>query len=112
MTSIPPTNASSGIERREFHRRKLREVLEIEWGSSTLTGMVRDIDPQGLFVELMPPLWLGATFSARLMLNPILQLNCTVRRVEPGKGNAVTFNLTEESGKAQLKILLTNLPKV
>ena len=47
MTSIPPTDASTGIERREFDRRKLHEVLEIEWGSSTLTGMVRDIDPQG-----------------------------------------------------------------
>ena len=112
MTSIPPTNAFTGIERREFHRRKLREVLEIEWGSSTLTGMVRDISPQGLFVELTPPLWLGATFSARLMLNPVLQLNCTVRRVEPGKGNAVTFDLPEESGKAQLKILLATLPKL
>ena len=112
MTSIPPTNASNGTERREFHRRKLQEVLEIEWGSSTLTGRVRDIDPQGLFVELMPPLWLGATFSARLMLNPILQLNCTVCRVEPRKGNAVTFDLLEESCKAQLKILLATLPKI
>jgi hypothetical protein len=111
MTSIPPTNASTGIERREFNRRKLREVFEIEWGSSTLTGMVRDIAPQGLFVELTPPLWLGASFSARLMLNPILQMNCTVRRVEPGKGNGVTFDLPQESGKAQLEILLANLPK-
>src|ERR1039457_7237193 len=111
MTSVPPTNASTGIERREFHRRKLQEVLEIEWGSSTLTGMVRDIDPQGLFVELMPPLWLGATFCARLMLNAILQLNCTVRRIESGKGNAVTFDLPEDSGKEQLKMLLATLPK-
>jgi len=112
MTSIPPTDASTGIERREFHRRKLHEVLEIEWGSSTLTGMVRDIHQRGLFVELMPPLWVGATFSARLMVNPILQLNCTVRRVEPGKGNGVTFDLPEEGGKAQLEILLVTLPKV
>ncbi|MBZ5699424.1 MAG: PilZ domain-containing protein [Acidobacteriia bacterium] len=111
MTSIPPTDIYAGIERREFHRRKLQEVLEIEWGSSTLTGIVRDISPQGLFVELMPPLWLGATFSARLMLNPILPLNCTVRRVEPGKGNAVTFDLPEESGMEQLKMLLATLPK-
>ena len=111
MTSIPPTDASTGIERREFDRRKLHEVLEIEWGSSTLTGMVRDIDPKGLFVELMPPLWLGAKFSARLMLNPIIQLNCTVCRVEP-KGNGITFDLPKEGGKAQLKILLVTLPKV
>jgi hypothetical protein len=112
MTSVPPSNASTGTERRESHRRNLQELLEIEWGSSTLTGMVRDIGPQGLFVELKPPLWVGATFSARLMLNPVLQMNCTVRRVEPGMGNAVTFDLPEESGKAQLKGLLDTLPKV
>jgi hypothetical protein len=112
MTSISPMNAFNGAERREFYRRKLREVLEIEWGASTLTGMVRDIGPQGLFVELQPPLWVGATFSARLMLNPILPLNCTVRRVEPNRGNAITFDIQDESGKEQLKILLTTLPKV
>jgi hypothetical protein len=111
MTSIPPASASTGAERREFHRRELREVLEIEWGSSTLIGMVRDIDPQGLFVELMPPLWLGATFAARLMLNPILHLNCTVRRIEPKKGNAVTFDLPEASGREQLELLLAALPE-
>jgi hypothetical protein len=112
MTPTAPTNVPTGAERREFHRRKLQEVLEIEWGSSKLTGMVRDIGPQGLFVELTPPLWMGARFSARLMLNPALQLHCTVRRVEPGKGNAVTFDLPEESGQAQLKNLLATLPKV
>jgi hypothetical protein len=112
MTPSLQTNSTDGTERREFDRRKLREVLEIEWGSSTLTGMVRDIDPRGLFVELAPPLWLGATFSARLKLDPVLQLNCTVRRVEPGRGNAITFDVPEESGKEQLKVLLPTLPKV
>ena len=112
MTPELPADAPSETERREFNRRKLVGAIEIEWGSSTLTALVRDIGPQGLFVELTPPLWVGATFFARLAVDPPLRLNCTVRRVEPGAGIAVTFELPEESGKAQIESLLAQLPKV
>ena len=91
--SEPPPKVSTPTERRHFSRRKCRFVLEIEWGSSTLRGVVRDIGPRGLFVELAPPLWVGATFFGRLMLNPVLQLNCTVCRIEPGKGIAVVGSI-------------------
>jgi hypothetical protein len=91
-------------------RRKLSETLEIEWGSSTLIGRVLDISPGGLFIELPQPLWLGATFAARLMQTPPIRLNCKVRRVEPGKGFAVSFEFPEEEGKRQLLELLSNLP--
>ena len=112
MAAEPPVDVSAQIERRQFNRRRLIGTIEIEWGSSTLTGLVRDIGPQGLFVEITPPLWVGATFLARLLGDPPLQLNCTVRRVEPGTGIAVTFELVEESGRAQLEKLLAQLPKV
>ena len=112
MAAEPPVDVSTQIERRQFNRRRLVGTIEIEWGSSTLTGLVRDIGPQGLFVEITPPLWVGATFLARLLGDPPLQLNCTVRRVEPGTGIAVTFELVEESGKAQLEKLLAQLPKL
>ena len=112
MTTESAVDASAPPERRQFNRRRLVGKLEIEWGSSRLTGLVRDIGPQGLFVELMPTLWMGATFLARLLVDPPLQLNCTVCRVEPGTGIAVTFVLTEESGKAQLEQLLAQLPNV
>ncbi len=112
MTSDRSDGALNRIERREFHRRKFIGTLEIEWGSSTLTGVVRDIGPRGLFALLMPPLWVGASFSARLMLNPPLPLNCTVRRVEPGSGIAVTFDLPDEHTKTQLQELLEKLPKL
>jgi hypothetical protein len=112
MPSDPPVNATAQTERRQFNRRRLMETLEIEWGSSTLTGLVRDIGPQGLFVELTPPLWVGATFLARLVTDPPLRLDCTVRRVEPGKGIAVTFELPEQGDKDQLERLLAQLPKV
>ena len=99
-------------ERRQFHRRQFRAKLEIEWGAATLIATVRDIGPQGLFIELTPPLWVGAAFRAYLCVNPIIPLNCTVRRVEPGKGFAVTFEVPEESGKVQLGALLAALPQV
>jgi PilZ domain-containing protein len=112
MTTEPPVDASAPAERRQFNRRRLVGTIEIEWGSTILTGLVRDIGPQGLFVEITPPLWVGATFLARLVVDPPLHLNCTVRRVEPGSGIAVTFELPEESGKAQLATLLAQLPKL
>jgi hypothetical protein len=111
MTSEPHVDASVGTERRQFNRRRFQGTLEIEWGSATLKGLVRDVGPKGLFVELLPPLWMGATFSARLDLDPPLQMNCTVCRVEPGTGFAITFDLPEESGKSQLEGLLAALPK-
>jgi hypothetical protein len=106
MPNVPPPN-----ERREFYRRKFRADLEIEWGSATLIGIVRDIGPRGLFIELTPPLWVGAAFHARLIVNPVLHLDCTVRRVEPGGGIAVSFEVSEENGKAQLEALLSALPR-
>ena len=112
MTTEPPGDAFAQTERRQFNRRRFIGTIEIEWGSSILTGLVRDIGPQGLFVELTPPLWVGATFLARLVVDPPLPLNCTVRRVEPGTGIAVTFELAEESSKAQLEKLLAQLPKL
>jgi hypothetical protein len=112
MTSEPQVDASVRADRRIFNRRKFQGTLEIEWGSATLKALVRDLGPQGLFVELVPPLWVGATFSARLDLDPPLQMICTVCRVEPGTGFAVAFNLPEESGKAQLEELLAALPRV
>jgi hypothetical protein len=110
MTSVPPANKPSANERRKSNRRPFQGTLEIEWGAAILTASTRDISPGGLFVELTPPLWVGATFSARLLLNPVLKLHGTVRRVEPGKGIAIAFDLPEESGKLQLEKLLETLP--
>jgi len=99
-------------ERRYTQRRKYFGKIEIEWGSATLIGTVRDIGPQGMFIELSPPLWLGATFFARLAIQPVLLLDCRVNRVEPGTGMGISFAFPEESGRAQLEMLLAALPQV
>jgi hypothetical protein len=112
MTSHSLEEVTTKAERRQFQRKKFRGKLEMEWGSALLTGEVRDIGPRGLFVELKPPLWVGAAFRARLILDPVLLLDCTVARVEPGTGIAVVFEVAEESGKSQLESLLVSLPAV
>jgi hypothetical protein len=109
MTTQPLKGATTKPERRHWQRRKFHGNLEIEWGSAVLKGTVRDIGPRGLFVELTPPLWVGAAFRARLILNPVLLLDCTVSRVEPGTGIGVAFEFPEESGKAQIEALLVSL---
>jgi hypothetical protein len=112
MTTQLSEGTKTGSERRYSQRKKFRGDIEIEWGSAVLGGNVRDISPRGLFVELVPPLWLGAAFRARLNVHPVLLLDCTVARVEPGKGIGVIFDVSEESGRAQLEALLMNLPAV
>jgi hypothetical protein len=109
MTTQPLEKVAVKTERRHFQRRKFRGKMEMEWGSTVLSADVRDIGPGGLFVELTPPLWVGAAFRARLMLKPVLLLDCTVVRVEPATGIAVVFEVAEERGKAQLEALLMSL---
>jgi len=112
MTIQPLEETVIRTERRHWQRRKFRGNIEIDWGSTVLNANVRDIGPQGLFVELIPPLWLGATFHARLLLDPVLLLDCKVARVEPARGIAVTFQVSADSGRAQLESLLLSLPAV
>lgn len=110
MTTQPAEETVTRVERRQFIRRKFRGSIEIEWGSAVLTGVVRDIAPGGLFVEIAPPLWIGATFHARLNLHPAVPLDCTVVRVEPGQGCAVTFRVPDDAGSARMEKLLESLP--
>jgi PilZ domain len=110
MSTQPLEEAATRVERRHFPRKKFRGSIEIEWGSAVLNGIVRDIGPRGLFVELIPPLWLGAAFRARLIVSPVLLIDCTVVRVEPGIGVAVTFEVAEGGGRAQMEKLLVSLP--
>ncbi len=104
-----PIDGAAGDNRRHELRKKFDGSIEIDWGSAILSGTVRDIGPRGLFVEMPLPLWIGATFRARLNVNPVLALDCRVARVEPQKGIGIVFEVVEESGKSQLEALLTSL---
>jgi hypothetical protein len=109
MATETAEQAPAGIDRRIHPRKKLRVSMEIEWGAAVLTGTVRDICVAGLFVELDPPLWIGAAFHARLIITPVLLLDCTVVRVEPSSGMAVRYEVPEDDAKAQIEKLLVGL---
>jgi hypothetical protein len=95
MTSVehPPRR----LERRWAPRYSFRAELEIEWGSALLRARTRDISANGMFIESTDPLWVGAGFTARLALdNRPVQMDCSVKRVEPGRGMAVTVSVSGE----------------
>jgi hypothetical protein len=84
------------FERRWAPRYRFHADLEIEWGSSVLRARTRDISSSGMFIESDDPLWVGAGFSAQLTLDKPVKLNCSVKRIEPGRGMGVSFALAEE----------------
>jgi hypothetical protein len=102
-------NLAEPFDRRFDPRRKFRVKIEIEWGSAILVGIVQDIGKRGMFIELVPPLWLGATFGARLHLPQVFPVQCTVKRVDPAKGIAVTYTLSSDSDASQLQDLLARM---
>jgi hypothetical protein len=103
-------NASKAqIERRRERRFPFDAAVEIEWGSSTMVGRVRDISHGGMFLSTSESLWIGASFAAKLLLDPPIQVDCTVRRAEPGRGIGVQMLIQLQDHQAQLQELLTRL---
>jgi hypothetical protein len=94
------------LERRWAPRYSFRADLEIEWGSAVLRASTRDISSNGMFIEALDPLWIGAGFTARLNLARPLVMDCSVKRIEPGRGMGVSVSLSEnESQKLYLDLL-------
>jgi hypothetical protein len=98
-----------GAERRISPRYTYDCALQIEWGSATLRGMVRDISDKGMFIETPDPLWIGAAFGAIWELELPLHLDCVVRRIEPGRGMGVQYSVADSAGLSQLSALLESL---
>lgn len=101
--------SSRRLERRWAPRYAFRAELEIEWGSALLRANTRDISANGLFIESADTLWVGAGFSARLALDHPVKIDCSVRRVEPGRGMGVSVTLTEQPHQQRYLDLLANL---
>ncbi|HVO57851.1 MAG TPA: PilZ domain-containing protein [Dongiaceae bacterium] len=87
---------SRRLERRWAPRYRFRASLEIEWGSAKLRASTRDVSSNGMFIESPDPLWVGAGFTARLELDRPVDVNCFVKRVEPGQGMGVAVSFPEE----------------
>ena len=86
-------------ERRKAPRFQYQAPVEIEWGSARLRARTRDISASGMFLELDDVLWVGAGFRARLAVEKPLYLECSVKRVEPGRGMGVTVALPDEQSQ-------------
>jgi PilZ domain len=99
------------LERRWAPRYSFRAELEIEWGSAVLRGKTRDISSNGMFIESTDTLWVGAGFTARLALERPVQIDCSVKRVEPGRGMAVTVTSSEEQHKQRYQDLIASLTR-
>src|SRR5258708_33100427 len=85
------------FERRWAPRYSFRADLEIEWGSAVLRGNTRDVSANGMFIEAVDPLWVGAGFTARLNLQQLVSLNCFVQPIEPGRDMSVSRDGLEET---------------
>jgi hypothetical protein len=97
------------LERRWARRYSFRADLEIEWGSAVLRASTRDISANGMFIEAADPLWIGAGFTARLNLPQPLTVDCSVKRIEPGRGMGVSVALAESESQRIYHELLSTL---
>ena len=99
----------SRVERRKSPRYRYQAILEIEWGSARLQARTRDISAHGMFIETEDVLWVGAGFRARLAMENPLWLDCSVKRVEPGRGMGVSVELREDQSQRDFQGLLARL---
>lgn len=97
------------LERRRATRYSFRAELEIEWGSAVLHCKTRDISSNGMFIESADPLWVGAGFTARLALDRPVQMDCSVKRVEPGRGMAVSVTVSGDQHHQRYQDLIASL---
>ncbi|MGH9741585.1 MAG: PilZ domain-containing protein [Candidatus Acidiferrum sp.] len=104
-------NPSRRSERRWAPRYSFRANLDIEWGSAVLRASTRDISSNGMFIESADPLWIGAGFTAHLALDSPLKVDCSVKRIEPGRGMGVSVTLADGQPEQSYLDLLASLSK-
>ncbi len=96
-------------ERRRFPRYPVQADVEVQWGFEVLPALCTDLSQGGMFIATTNPLWVGAAFTARLLLAEPLTLNCLVRRVLPGKGMGALFKDLSQETQARLDQLLQTI---
>jgi len=96
-------------ERRKHARYPLQAEVVLQWGSESLSALATDIGMGGMFIATNNPLWVGASFTAQLVLGEPISLHCTVRRVLPGKGMGVLFVDVTDDQQARLADLMQKI---
>ncbi len=97
------------IERRKSLRYRFDAGLAIRWGGAVLSGRVREIGADGMFIEIANPLWIGAAFSAQLMAEKPVLFDCVVRWIEPRSGMGVSIVAPGEEGRKRFAAFLDRL---
>ena len=95
------------LERRWAPRYDFRATLDIEWGSAVLHASTRDISSNGMFIESLDPLWIGAGFTANLQLDRPVKVVCFVKRVEPGRGMGVSVSFPDQQQETYQQLIST-----
>ena len=85
--------------------------IQISWGSLTFEARVCNISASGLFIETAMPLWIGATFSAELMAQPALLVNCRVSRIELDRGMGVEVSFPSAPSERRYTSLISDLTR-
>jgi hypothetical protein len=80
--------------------------VELQWGFEVLPALITDVSLGGMFIATNNPLWVGATFTAKVLLGEPLNLHCVVRRVLPGKGMGVLFADVDDGTRQRLEKLI------
>lgn len=107
-TSSQPSRVFAGPNRRRSPRYAVNLPIEIEWGSTVISGRVCDISLNGMRVTLSDALWVGARFAARLLLEPPVAITCTVRRSAPG-GMGLSYVPADDEARARVETLISGL---
>jgi hypothetical protein len=101
----------SDVNRRASPRYQFQVDIEIEWGSKSVWGRVRNISREGMFIELDDAPEPGAEFCGSLSLNFPLRVICEVRRIVSQYGIGVSFVIPEEVDKRRFEALLIALAR-
>ena len=101
--------SQQGAERRRNPRYRCSAPVEVEWGSEILRFTASDISTSGMFVATENPLWMRAEFTARILADEPVPVECTVRRVEPGRGMGLEFGTPSPETQKALDALLWKL---
>lgn len=105
-------NLSGGsFEPQRPPRYPYRADLEIEWASARLARKTRDVSANGMFIEAVDTLWVGAGFRAHLALERPVEVDCQVKRIEPGRGMGVTVSVATDRGVDHYRELVAALSK-
>ena len=103
------SNAQPAAERRLSPRFSCDIGITMNWGGAVLDGRVVDISAHGMFVKIDKPLWIGAEFTAQLVVEKPVRIECVVRRIEPFRGMALTYLVPHETEQAALAAIFEKL---